>query len=85
MAPVQASRKTSVEEYKYVCYNASLFQVGDSVPSINLFEDTPDKAVNLAQLCSSGKFVLFGVPGAFTPGCSKTHLPGTCGGARGVN
>ena len=24
----------------------------------------------------SFQVVIFGVPGAFTPGCSKTHLPG---------
>merc|ERR1712029_637301 len=50
--------------------------VGDSVPSIDLFEGAPDKKVNLAEECKSGKHVIFGVPGAFTPGCSKTHLPG---------
>ena len=53
-----------------------LFQVGDSIPNVDLFEGAPDKKVNLAEECKSGKFVIFGVPGAFTPGCSKTHLPG---------
>jgi hypothetical protein len=28
------------------------------------------------ELCGGKKVVIFGVPGAFTPGCSKTHLPG---------
>ena len=51
-------------------------KAGDAVPSVDLFEGAPDKKVNLAELTSSGKFVVFGVPGAFTPGCSKTHLPG---------
>ena len=32
--------------------------------------------VNLAEECKSGKHVIMGVPGAFTPTCSKTHLPG---------
>ena len=54
----------------------SLSQSGDSVPSVDLFEGAPDKKVNLAELTKEGKFILFGVPGAFTPGCSKTHLPG---------
>jgi len=51
-------------------------QVGDSVPSVDLFEGKPDVKVNLAELTKDGKFVIFGVPGAFTPGCSATHLPG---------
>ena len=53
-------------------------KAGDAVPSVDLFEGAPDKKVNLAELTGSGKFVVFGVPGAFTPGCSKTHLPGMC-------
>lgn len=34
-------------------------------------------SVSLRELFGPGvKGVLFAVPGAFTPGCSKTHLPG---------
>lgn len=43
---------------------------------MDLFENDPGTKVNLADLTKSGKFIVFGVPGAFTPGCSKTHLPG---------
>jgi len=50
--------------------------VGDAVPSVDLFENTPGNKVNIADLCKGKKVVIFGVPGAFTPGCSKTHLPG---------
>lgn len=51
-------------------------QVGEKVPSVDLFEDSPANKVNIADLSSGKKVVLFAVPGAFTPGCSKTHLPG---------
>ncbi|XP_046388530.1 peroxiredoxin-5, mitochondrial [Ischnura elegans] len=51
-------------------------KVGDKIPSVDLFESTPATKVNIAELSSKGKVVLFAVPGAFTPGCSKTHLPG---------
>ncbi|XP_044748121.1 peroxiredoxin-5, mitochondrial [Coccinella septempunctata] len=51
-------------------------KVGDSIPSVDLFEDTPMNKVNLSELSKGKKIVLFAVPGAFTPGCSKTHLPG---------
>ena len=50
--------------------------MGDSIPSVDLFEGAPNNKVNLADVCQEGKFIIFGVPGAFTPGCSKTHIPG---------
>jgi len=34
------------------------------------------KPVQSADVLGSGTVVLFGVPGAFTPSCSDTHLPG---------
>ncbi|XP_006746314.1 peroxiredoxin-5, mitochondrial [Leptonychotes weddellii] len=51
-------------------------KVGDAIPSVVVFEGQPGNKVNLAELFKGKKGVLFGVPGAFTPGCSKTHLPG---------
>ncbi|MEN0062537.1 MAG: peroxiredoxin [Myxococcota bacterium] len=51
-------------------------QVGDSLPSAQLQEGAPDNTVDPAQAFASGRVVIFAVPGAFTPGCDKTHLPG---------
>ena len=50
--------------------------VGDSLPSVKLHENTPATQHDASELFASGKHVIFAVPGAFTPGCSKTHLPG---------
>ncbi|XP_050308079.1 peroxiredoxin-5, mitochondrial [Anthonomus grandis grandis] len=55
---------------------AKMVKVGDTLPSVDLFEDLPTNKVNLAELAKGKKIILFAVPGAFTPGCSKTHLPG---------
>jgi|UniRef100_A0A7S4LA67 2-Cys peroxiredoxin 5 len=60
----------------HVARRAYAISVGDKLPSVELHEGTPAGKVNIAELCSSKKVVIFGVPGAFTPGCSKTHLPG---------
>jgi len=51
-------------------------KVGDSLPSVDLFEGTPGNKVNIAELGKGKKIVIVGVPGAFTPSCHATHLPG---------
>lgn len=54
-------------------------QVGYKIPSVTLMEGSPNyekpKEVNLADLIKGKKVAIFAVPGAFTPGCSKSHLP----------
>ncbi|XP_022899820.1 peroxiredoxin-5, mitochondrial [Onthophagus taurus] len=57
------------------CLNMPI-TVGDSLPPVDLFEETPANKVNVQQLTKGKKVIIFAVPGAFTPGCSKTHLPG---------
>ncbi|ODM99695.1 Peroxiredoxin-5, mitochondrial [Orchesella cincta] len=51
-------------------------KVGEKLPSVELFEGNPGNKVNIADAVKGKRVVIFGVPGAFTPGCSKTHLPG---------
>ena len=51
--------------------HCDMLQVGDSLPSVTLFEGTPNDKVDLSQVFANKKGVVFAVPGAFTPGCSK--------------
>ena len=53
-------------------------QVGDKVPSATFKVMTADGPQDMStdEVFSSKKVVFFAVPGAFTPGCSMTHLPG---------
>ena len=53
-------------------------KVGDKIPSVTLQQKTADgvSPVTTDELFKGKRVVLFAVPGAFTPGCSNTHLPG---------
>ena len=53
-------------------------QVGDKIPSCTLkvMGGEGPEDVSTESLFSGKKVVMFAVPGAFTPGCSATHLPG---------
>ena len=67
--------------------------VGDTIPDIEakvLDADGNPQSVRTGELLGTGRVVLFAVPGAFTPGCSKVHLPGFVAGrdelaAKGVD
>ena len=53
-------------------------QPGDRLPDVpvRVMQDGKPAVVSSADLLGTGRVVLFAVPGAFTPGCSKVHLPG---------
>ncbi len=52
--------------------------IGDRIPSLTLkvMGESGPQDVTTYDLFNDKKVVMFAVPGAFTPGCSKTHLPG---------
>jgi peroxiredoxin len=53
-------------------------KVGQKIPSVTMMEGLENfekKEVDIADLIAGKRVAIFGVPGAFTPGCSKSHLP----------
>ena len=53
-------------------------QAGDKIPDCTLktMGDKGPQDIATQDIFSGKKVLLFAVPGAFTPGCSLTHLPG---------
>lgn len=53
-------------------------KAGDKVPSVTLTQMTPDgpKPITTDELFKGKRVMVFGLPGAFTPTCSASHLPG---------
>jgi len=53
-------------------------QIGDRIPSVTLAHMTANGPGEISSdaLFGGKKVVLFALPGAFTPTCSKAHLPG---------
>lgn len=55
-----------------------MISVGDNIPTANIAVATSDNQTNTTstELFAGKKVVLFALPGAFTPTCSQSHLPG---------
>ena len=55
-----------------------MIQSGDTIPSINItvIDNKGQNTVSANNYFAGKKIVLFAVPGAFTPTCSESHLPG---------
>ena len=53
-------------------------KIGDKIPACTMktMGDKGPVDITTKDIFSGKKVVLFAVPGAFTPGCSLTHLPG---------
>ncbi len=53
-------------------------KVGDKIPACTLktMGEKGPTDITTDEIFGGKKVVLFAVPGAFTPGCSMTHLPG---------
>jgi len=49
----------------------NLFKVGQRLPAVEVQEGDPGNSISMAKIFQGKKGVLFAVPGAFTPGCSK--------------
>ncbi|KAF2268475.1 AhpC/TSA family protein [Lojkania enalia] len=55
--------------------------VGDRIPDVDLHEGSPGNKVNLAKQLT-GKGLIIGVPAAFSPACSESHIPGYINSAK---
>ena len=53
-------------------------KVGDKLPAteVTVINKDGQKTVSASDYFSGKKAILFAVPGAFTPTCSETHMPG---------
>ena len=53
--------------------------IGNKIPDqilVVMDKDKGPQPFSLLEFSSNKKIVLFGVPGAFTPTCTRNHLPG---------
>lgn len=59
-------------------FSPALFKAGDIIPTglQGLHESGPGNSVDIGREVSHGKYVIVGLPAAFSPTCSENHIPG---------
>ncbi|XP_048259117.1 peroxiredoxin-5, mitochondrial-like [Haliotis rufescens] len=65
---LKTSAPVTVQSKRYL-------RVGDRLPNVEVYGATPNDVINPAELYKGKRGVLFSVVGAFTPGCSESHIP----------
>ncbi|KAL8899303.1 MAG: hypothetical protein Q9192_001636 [Flavoplaca navasiana] len=68
-------RSTIVARRSFSTTTPAFVKAGDPVPDIDLVEGSPGNKVNLAKELQ-GNGLIVGVPAAFSPACSASHIPG---------
>ncbi|EWC45909.1 hypothetical protein DRE_04916 [Drechslerella stenobrocha 248] len=72
--PWQYARALSLRQFH--SSPARSIAVGDAIPSVQLKEDSPGNVVDIAkEIAGLKKAVIVGVPAAFSPACSASHIP----------
>jgi 2-Cys peroxiredoxin 5 len=56
-------------------------KVGDKIPDVELMEGSPGNKVSIAKELK-GKGLIIGVPAAYSPSCSDSHIPGYINSAK---
>lgn len=57
--------------------HCSQITVGGIIPAdVNVQEGKPGEQIKFGDLIGKGKVIVTGVPAAFSPTCSETHIPG---------
>ena len=56
----------------------ALFNAGDLIPKglPGLQENSPGNSVDIGEEVSKGRYIVIGLPAAFSPACSASHVPG---------
>ncbi|KAJ8728237.1 hypothetical protein PYW08_016622 [Mythimna loreyi] len=74
---VREAKRPLIKKVRGFCYDTqpAAIRLGESLPQCELYEDFPTNTIHMPDFVMGKNVILFGVPGAFCPGCSKTHVP----------
>lgn len=85
LSPALLVKPASIARAPWRLAPARFVSTGDSIPQVTLFDGSPGNEVNLAEEAGSGKAIVIGVPGAFSPACLASHIPGYLNHLRDFN
>ncbi|KAI9787602.1 MAG: hypothetical protein M1839_000133 [Geoglossum umbratile] len=75
--PTVANRAGLIQRSSFHSSVPVFVRVGDRIPDTDvLVEDSPGNKINLAKEIKGKRSLIIGVPAAFSPACSSSHVPG---------